>query len=147
MEDFSGAMKSVPHIYLSALAWLPRDSWAKKNIANIFGNSPLIGGISEDWEWGEWTKDIGVQLACLAYSPDGTQIAAACASGITLWDSRTGSSIYIPPLLRAGNNRDSERRRPPYIIKGSSVSACSSWQIKFLVPRYMFLLLRAARNT
>jgi hypothetical protein len=46
----SEAMKSTPHIYLSALAWTPEESVVQKRIVRQFKNVEFIGGKPRNWD-------------------------------------------------------------------------------------------------
>lgn len=85
--------ESAPHIYLSALPWLPEycrtQTGAIKDLVK-FKNLPLIVGKDEDWQGARWTKNVGSSVLSVAYSADEIFFAAGTLNGsICIWNADT----------------------------------------------------------
>src|ERR1700733_2253765 len=91
--------QSVPHIYLSALAFAPLTSIIARHHASLY---PSIGILKADRP-SNWL-DIQPILAghtswvsSIAFSPDGARIASGSGDKtIRLWDAKTGAAIGEP---------------------------------------------------
>ena len=91
--------QSMPHIYLSALAFAPWMSMIRQHYASLY---PSIGILKANRPSG-WL-DIQPVLAAhtswvtsVAFSPDGARIASGSGDNtIRLWDAKTGAAIGEP---------------------------------------------------
>ena len=81
-------MKSVPHIYLSALSWLPESVLSQTEFAKSFKHLPLISH-KEDRKVG-MELPIGEDAGSVVYSPDGCLIAALSLDTVHIYNSHTG---------------------------------------------------------
>lgn len=91
VPSFSEVMGSTPHLYISALAWAPEESWISKHLAKMFKHLPLISRKDSHWDATVWTRGVGAAVYCVAYSPDDQLIASASADSIIrIWNARTG---------------------------------------------------------
>ncbi|TFK66199.1 WD40 repeat-like protein [Pluteus cervinus] len=94
------AFESAPHIYQSALAWLPGTSQTL-NMAqrsDSFSHLGMITNKEQHWAGARWVKHVDVQVWSVAYSPNGHYIAAGLDDGtVCIWDSHTGEAVH-PPL-------------------------------------------------
>ncbi|TFK66201.1 WD40 repeat-like protein [Pluteus cervinus] len=95
----SEAFESAPHIYQSALAWLPGTSqtldMAKRS--DSFNHLHMITNREQRWEGARWVKHVDVQVWSVAYSPNGHYIAAGLDNGtVCIWNSRTGEAVHQP---------------------------------------------------
>ena len=52
--SFAEAMESAPHIYLSALSWLPERAELRCDIASSFRHLSMIANKKDDWEEARW---------------------------------------------------------------------------------------------
>jgi len=90
---------SVPHIYLSALAFAPASSMLFERYQREFlGRVTLTQG-----KLSEWPSLINVmeghtrQVNCATFSPDGSKIVSGSSDGtLRFWDTRTGERIGDP---------------------------------------------------
>ena len=74
--SFAEAMESAPHIYLSALSWLPENAQQRRNIAGSFMHLPMIANKEDIWEGARWVKSVGSVVDSVTCSPDGRLFAA-----------------------------------------------------------------------
>ena len=83
---------STPHIYISALSWLPEESYLAKLLYPFFTNQPVIvSGREKRWQSSLWVKNMGNWINQVVFSPDGAKVAAASHDfSICIWDVRTG---------------------------------------------------------
>src|SRR3984885_12340385 len=126
--------QSVPHIYLSALAFAPLTSMIAQHHALLY---PSIGILKADRP-SNWL-DIQPILAghtdwvySVAFSPDGARIASGSGDRtIQLWDAKTGAEIG--ELLRGHNNWVNSVAFSPdgaRIASGSSDKTIQLWDAK-----------------
>lgn len=100
VEKFEAAIsRAATHIYLSALAFCPSDSW----VARLYGPrypdtlSVTNGGHTvwdEEATSGEGHKG---RVLSVAFFPDGKKLASAADDSVGIWDPQTGKSVF-PPL-------------------------------------------------
>lgn len=95
-------MASVPHIYISALSWLPADIWAYRKLTStpasphhlsVTHNSKRRSAGLGAWCLGR-QPEVGNSIICIACSPNGCQIVSGSENGILQrWDTSTGEPI------------------------------------------------------
>lgn len=83
------AMDSVPHIYLSALAWLPEGTFAYETLSKAFAHLPIVASKEPIWEGARVTKELGTDVKSVAYAPSGLYYAVRLFDEIHVWDART----------------------------------------------------------
>ena len=83
---------STPHLYVSALTWLPRKSVLREILYPKVSNQPLIlSGREESWQSALWINATGHAVWQVAYSPDSSHLAACSYDKIIyIWEARTG---------------------------------------------------------
>ena len=79
--SFAEAMESAPHIYLSALSWLPENAQLRCNIGDSFKHLPMIANKEDNWEGARWVKSVGSEVYSVACSPDGRFFVAGLYDG------------------------------------------------------------------
>lgn len=91
-------LASVPHIYLSALPWVPEQSQIQKTVAaSLFKHLPLITNKELVWGGTKWEKRTESSVGCIAYSADGRHVAAGLWNGVPLiLDAGTGDAVVEP---------------------------------------------------
>ncbi|KAI5122866.1 hypothetical protein M0805_003159 [Coniferiporia weirii] len=89
---------STPHLYVSALSWVPIESYIAKAYYLNFQNQPLISaGKEKNWNPMLWTANANSNVNCVTYSPDGRYIASGLGDGtLRIWDAQTGSHVGEP---------------------------------------------------
>ncbi|KAF9061080.1 WD40-repeat-containing domain protein [Rhodocollybia butyracea] len=92
---------SVPHIYLSALAFAPSESKVKEKYFSWLVPSKTAGiesSVSGQWPRLQATiKGHSGRVRSVAFSPDGVHIASGSADRtLRVWDARTGDLIVGP---------------------------------------------------
>ena len=83
---------STPHLYISALTWLPTESALREILYPKFFSQPLIlSGREERWQSALWVNATGSAVWQVAYSPDSRLLAAcSCDNTIYVWEAKTG---------------------------------------------------------
>ncbi|CAE6442739.1 unnamed protein product [Rhizoctonia solani] len=109
LKDFSASAvsRSTPHLYLSALQLCPKSSLVyhiySKHVQRWL--EPREGS-KRRWDWkpsAHHNWRIGSGALSVAFSPDGSRVAAACENGnVIICDTRDGS-IPISPLTGHSN--------------------------------------------
>ncbi|TFK66216.1 WD40 repeat-like protein [Pluteus cervinus] len=97
--SYSEAFKSTPHIYLSALAWLPERSQTldMAKSSDSFSHLRMITDKEQHWEGARSVKSVNAEVLSVAYSPNGRYIAAGVEDGtVCIWDSRTSEAVHQP---------------------------------------------------
>ena len=85
------ALKSTPHLYTSALSWLPGSSRLWKIVHGSFSSElPMIANVPEVWNDERWLENIDSEVNSMAYSADGRLFAAGCNDGVRVWEARSG---------------------------------------------------------
>ena len=57
---YGDTLKSTPHLYLSALSWLPRSSRLWKIVHNFFSSElPIVSNVQEELTSERWSEDVG----------------------------------------------------------------------------------------
>ena len=69
--SFAEAMESAPHIYLSALSWLPENVQLRRSIASSFKHLAMIANKEDNWQGARWVKSFGSVVDSVACSLDG----------------------------------------------------------------------------
>ncbi|TFK66218.1 WD40 repeat-like protein [Pluteus cervinus] len=96
---YSEAFESAPHIYRSALAWLPEKSQTldMAKSSDSFSHLHMITDKEQHWEAARWVKNVNAEVLSVAYSPNGCYIAAGLDnSTVCIWDSRTSEAVHQP---------------------------------------------------
>lgn len=75
---FYGAIsRSTPHLYISALCWVPEESYMHRVLCPFFSNESLIiSGRSKKWPAALWMNGTSSWAWQVAFSLDGRYIAA-----------------------------------------------------------------------
>lgn len=91
LSAYGEASKSTPHLYLSALSWIPANSHLRHIARGIFPSKPpTISNIPKTWSNERWSEDVGIDVNSVAYSADGCLFAVGCLDGsIRLWEARS----------------------------------------------------------
>ncbi|KAF9461836.1 WD40-repeat-containing domain protein [Collybia nuda] len=91
--------ESVPHIYLSALPFMPKRSILAKLYLDKFGNTLSVKtGKAQNWPGVKNVLDGHTECVnSLAFSPTGNLFASgSCDQTIRIWDRRTGQTVVGP---------------------------------------------------
>ncbi|KAI0342503.1 WD40 repeat-like protein [Trametopsis cervina] len=89
--------KSVPHLYLSTLAFVPRASFIYEQYTKHYSHAlRVVNGGDIRWPQCLLRLDTGGQVRGIAVSPDGRTIASAQGTRAQLWDAATGERIGEP---------------------------------------------------
>lgn len=90
-------MASAPHIYLSALPWLPRHTLTGRHIIGTTDNWNIIENINDEWDAILWERVVDIGLWCIAFSPDGCHVTCGGVDGLLhTWDVQTGMPHGAP---------------------------------------------------
>ena len=102
--SYAEAMESAPHVYLSALSWLPENTQLHSDIASLFKHLPMVANKEDNWEGAAWVKSVGSMVESVAYSPDGRYFAAGLldTSTVHIFNARTCEPIG--QLLKGHSN-------------------------------------------
>ena len=92
---YGDASKSTPHLYISALSWLPRTSKLWLIVHNSFSSEiPMTSNVPEAWSDERWSEDVSSIVRSVAYSHDGRLFAAGCKDGsMRFWEPRSGIRV------------------------------------------------------
>ncbi|TFK71819.1 WD40 repeat-like protein [Pluteus cervinus] len=99
MNMFKGAIiASVPHIYISGLALLPKSSrLAQIQIAGFSSILEVKKGFLNEWLNSMMVQDVNSEILSVAYSSNGKHVAIACEDEvIIILDARTGKPAMDP---------------------------------------------------
>ena len=131
MLAYGEAFQSTPHIYLSALGWLP-DNVQTQALARSFAHLPMITRKQVAWESARWVRHVGARVYSVAYSSDGNIVAAGLADNtIRIWNARTFEETYEPLKGHSGHvlcvafSPDSQ-----FIASGSRDSSIRLWNVE-----------------
>ena len=85
------ALQSTPHLYLSALSWLPGGSPLWDIIQGSFSSElPIIANVPEVWNDERWSENVGSWVTSVAYSAESRLFATGCwDGGIRFWEARS----------------------------------------------------------
>ncbi|TFK59543.1 WD40 repeat-like protein, partial [Pluteus cervinus] len=86
---------STPHIYTSGLALSPEQSHfalvKKQKFQHLFS---LESGNIKTWIQSALVIDVGRDVLCICYSPNGEHVVSGCGNGLLrLWDAKTGKAL------------------------------------------------------
>lgn len=100
---YGDAAKSTPHLYLSALSWLPTSSRLWDIVHESFSSDlPIILSVQEEWNDEKWSERVGSMVMSVAYSANGSWFAAGCWDGsVRFWKARSGKRAREPLLTES----------------------------------------------
>ena len=133
VKMFSGIIdESTPHLYLSALPFLPSNSIMARSLLDRFpGIAKVVVGQPCDWP-GSLTQVIRKHqkwVTAVAFSPDGRHIVSGSADcTIQLWDAQT--AVQVGNLIQGHTSPVESVAFSPdgrYIVSGSSDSTIKLW--------------------
>ncbi|KAI5117934.1 hypothetical protein M0805_009442 [Coniferiporia weirii] len=89
---------AAPHLYISAMSWVPTESCLIKHLYPIFYNQPIVSlGKAMNWKNALWIANARHCVLCAAYSPDGRHIVTGSDDcTLQVWDAQTGIAIGGP---------------------------------------------------
>ncbi|TFK63761.1 WD40 repeat-like protein, partial [Pluteus cervinus] len=89
---------SIPHIYLSCLPIMPKDSILQKQILPYFKNIVHINGIPEMWiPYNMMLDGHSSPVFSVAYSPDGRHVVSGSSDKtVRIWNATTGQPVGEP---------------------------------------------------
>ncbi|KAG9119888.1 hypothetical protein FRC07_004865, partial [Ceratobasidium sp. 392] len=99
MQTFSlPIMESVPHLYISALAFLPRRSFIRIMQQSSFSNTIKIrSGMADGWAPWSQLINYGHPVTSVGFSPDGRRIVSGSLDNmVRVWDADTGAPVGEP---------------------------------------------------
>lgn len=97
VSSFSQAMASAPHLYLSALSWLPTGSCLRKVVELTFQAHAIVNdGLQQDWNAALWISNTGDEVRSAACSADGCRIAVGTGNDVHVLDAVTGQVAGEP---------------------------------------------------
>ena len=100
---YGEALKSTPHLYLSALSWLPGSSRLWDIVHGSFSSElPMIANVPKAWNNEKWSENVGSIVHSVAYSADGRLFAAGCWDGsVRFWEARSGKVAREPFMTKS----------------------------------------------
>lgn len=92
------ATRSAPHLYLSALEWLPSQSRLWEVVRCSFSSDlPVISNVPKTWNSERWLERVGTPVDSVAYSADGRLFTAGGSDGsVRFWEARSGRVAREP---------------------------------------------------
>lgn len=125
-------MDSVPHIYVSALLWLPEESLMYQNLQLLTRtNLQLIRNKKKHWDAQVW-QSYHDGVFSVAFSPDGRVVAYGTSGGhVYMRDSQTGAPVgellrgHQGAVYSVAYSRDGR-----VIVSGSPDRAVRIWDVK-----------------
>jgi WD40 repeat protein len=102
----SAISQSAAHIYLSALAFSPRNSAVSKQYRQQYPGALAIeiGGLGTWWAIQNVLEGHSRPVAAVAFSPDGNRIVSGSFdNSIRVWDAETGEVVAGPFIDQSGS--------------------------------------------
>jgi len=99
VQNFAGIIdKSTPHLYLSALPFLPSKSVLARSLKEKFsGIAQVAVGQQDDWPRNQQVlQGHNSRIESVVFSPDGRHIMSCSAGDTVLWDAHTGGQVGNP---------------------------------------------------
>lgn len=94
---FSQSMTSTPHLYISAMPWLPTQSRLRQLLRSKVQSLALVSaGLPQEWDATLWTKHFGSAVYSVAYSPDGRRIFVGAGNDVYFLDAIAGHTVGEP---------------------------------------------------
>ena len=132
VQNFMGVIdKSTPHLYLSALPFLPSNSVMARYLVQSFPDiAQVYVGLHDDWVRNEHVlKGHTYWVNSVAFSPDGRHIVSGSSDQtIRVWDAQAGSQVGNP-LQGHTESVNSVAFSPDgrYIVSGSRDQTIRVW--------------------
>ncbi|KAG8724238.1 hypothetical protein FRC09_020676 [Ceratobasidium sp. 395] len=127
---YDAISRSTPHLYVSALAFAPRNSGITRRLR---GNFPKLSSITEGAEkdWTPCLRSIWVssETHSTAYSPDSRRIVSGSKDGaVRIWDAETGD-VGLGPLMGHSGAVNSVAFSPDgrWIVSGAGDMTIRLW--------------------
>ena len=90
-------MESVPHIYLSALPFLPQSSLLRQRLEHVFNHWDIVSNSKPEWDAVLWERSAGTELYSVAFSPNGRYVTCGGDDGaVRTWDASSGAAQGSP---------------------------------------------------
>ncbi|TFK66554.1 hypothetical protein BDN72DRAFT_917225 [Pluteus cervinus] len=127
------ASVSIPHIYISCLAYMPQSCQLGKKILQHFDNIFKIQGMPDIWIPHHMV--VGNHGSCVnavAYSPSGRHVVSAAIDGtLKIWDANTGQLIG-KPLQGHSTDVRCVAYSPDgnYVVSGAADNTVRVWDAK-----------------
>ncbi|KAI5120284.1 hypothetical protein M0805_005341 [Coniferiporia weirii] len=95
---YTAIATSTPHLYISALSWVPSESLLAEQLYPYFSGQPFVSsGKEKKWRTTLWIANTEGRVLCNVYSPNGRHIVSASDDGnLYIWDSQTGNAVGEP---------------------------------------------------
>ncbi|KIJ52229.1 hypothetical protein M422DRAFT_776348 [Sphaerobolus stellatus SS14] len=88
---------ATPHIYLSAMPFIPSDSVLRELfLPHCNQSAQVLEGLEKGWPYLEQTIILKSSVRCVTFSPDGRWIASASGNHIHIWDVGVGKLVAGP---------------------------------------------------
>lgn len=122
---------STPHLYVSAMIWLPEKSSLRPLLDPHFENQHLLlTGRHKEWHRTRWMNAMGGPVWTVAFSPDGRHVAASSFDEtICIWEARTGLIVaklkgHTDRVLGIAFSPDGKR-----LVSGSRDGTARIWDV------------------
>ncbi|TFK66225.1 WD40 repeat-like protein, partial [Pluteus cervinus] len=123
---------SIPHIYISCLAYMPQGCQLGQRLLPFFGNLLKLQGIPNMWiPYNLVLEGHTKGVLTVAYSPDGKFIVSGSEDKtVRIWDSNTGQPV-VQPLVGHSSWVGSVAYSPDgkYVASGSGDRTVRIWNV------------------